>query len=683
MHSRRIRHILKKVCETVQKLMDFDRFYVVLYDPRRSILQFPLVNDQGKQSDWPERNFQKDTLPDLLMEKGKTIRIRQDTIRESNHLRYWPDSDLPQSWLGVPLVVDDSPIGALVVENYLKAEVYGSRESDLLSTIARQTAMAIENARQRDRLERQRDRFRVLHELGISLNDNIQRNEKEICELIYQNASQLMDTDNMYIALYEADPDKVDQYNEKNPEENILNGTIHFHLMYEDGKERPPWSRKPVAGQYGRTEVILCTKKEIFNKTRAESQAWYKKLGHKEFIGKTFASWLGVPVMIGGNLLGVIATYHSTDDYVYNEDDLQVLSMMADAAAAAFNNAKLYRQLEDANRQLEDKVQERTRQLEDANRQLEDKVQERTRQLEDANRQLEDANRQLEDKVQERTRQLEDANRQLEDKVQERTRELRELNEQLEDKVQERTRQKEALTELLSLNDLAGRFVHKINNLVGNIPIDIDYMKDSLVKKGVDETTYEDLNNISEQISYLVQMARRVQKSTRKLQESKQSKIFQKADAIVLLDKALNYSLGLNEEKMNKFSIQKDYRKKTLYIETFESLFVEALDNLISNAFDAMPEGGKLVLGANTCQMEGTEYAVLTIADSGKGIPEKDHHRIYNIDYSKKSGGLGYGLWSVKRICDATATKIHFSSKENTGTSFSLYIPLLNEGENQ
>ena len=76
-----------------------------------------------------------------------------------------------------------------------------------------------------------------------------------------------------------------------------------------------------------------------------ESRAWYARTGHEEYVG-AFGSWLGVPMMLGGRVLGVIATYHPTREYVYSVDDLNVLQAIANQAANAIHNTQQYNQLE-------------------------------------------------------------------------------------------------------------------------------------------------------------------------------------------------------------------------------------------------------------------------------------------------------------------------------------------------
>jgi signal transduction histidine kinase len=160
----------------------------------------------------------------------------------------------------------------------------------------------------------------------------IRLSEDEVLRLIYDQASKLMDTGNVYIALYDETTD-----------------IVRFPLAFVDGELINIESRK--AGK-GRTEEIIRSKKPMLTATKAEAEVWYAQPEHKEYWGRTFASWLGVPMMVGERILGVIATYHPTVDYVYSGDDLVILQAMANQAAVALDNARLY---EDA-RKLQDEV---------------------------------------------------------------------------------------------------------------------------------------------------------------------------------------------------------------------------------------------------------------------------------------------------------------------------------------
>jgi transcriptional regulator with GAF, ATPase, and Fis domain len=176
------------------------------------------------------------------------------------------------------------------------------------------------------RLERRNNSFEALTQISQELTANVQSGEQQILQIIHKQASQIMDTDNMYIALYD-------------PRQNM----VSFGLAYMDGK---PVDIAPRSEGRGRTEWIIDNKTPILNYTKVEAENWYERPNTEEYIGQTFASWLGVPIMIGTEVLGVIATYHKTVEYKYDPDDLKVLTLMGRQAAIALQNARLIRQLD-------------------------------------------------------------------------------------------------------------------------------------------------------------------------------------------------------------------------------------------------------------------------------------------------------------------------------------------------
>ncbi|MBN1933455.1 MAG: GAF domain-containing protein [Anaerolineae bacterium] len=359
MVSERIQSILKSAYAGVARLLQFERFYVILYDELRKQVEFPLVAEQGEfvtGEAWMQRSYQGTTfLPDAVIAQRKPLLLEKQVAAELGSLAYWPKGDLPLSWLGVPMVAQDQMIGTLVVENWQTPMAFGERAVRLLSTIAGQTAVALQSARLDERLDRRLKNLNAVYAVGQTLTSSIGMNESQILTLLRKQASAVMNTANMYIALYDPDPNCPDLYHPEDASKCQIHGTVRFPLMYIEDEPAVVESRKATPGAYGRTEVILATRRPIFNRTQAESVAWYEQQGRREFIGRKFASWIGVPIIAGENALGVIAAYHDTDDFVYDDEDLQVLRLMAGQAAIALENARLYQEARSevvANKQL-------------------------------------------------------------------------------------------------------------------------------------------------------------------------------------------------------------------------------------------------------------------------------------------------------------------------------------------
>jgi GAF domain-containing protein len=250
-----------------------------------------------------------------------------------------------QSTAAVPLKAGDEPVG-LMFANYRIKQEFTTEQKELIELFANQAAIAIQNARlykgldelvkertgqledANYRLDEINQRLEILIDFGQKLTSGIRLREDEILNLIHKEASGLMDTQNMYIALYDKEKDEV-----------------RFGLAFYSGnridvKTEPSW--QPRKAGKGKTEEIIRTKKFLFHKTKQEAEEWYAEPGHKEYVGKASPSWIGVPIISGFEVLGVIATYHPTEDNVYDQDDLKILQGIADQAVVALDNAHLY-----------------------------------------------------------------------------------------------------------------------------------------------------------------------------------------------------------------------------------------------------------------------------------------------------------------------------------------------------
>ncbi len=108
------------------------------------------------------------------------------------------------------------------------------------------------------------------------------------------------------------------------------------------------------------------------------------------------------------------------------------------------------------------------------------------------------------------------------------------------------------------------------------------------------------------------------------------------------------------------------------------------LDNLVSNAVEAMPDGGMLsirtALASNLqIQQKGTEprdYVTLEVMDTGRGIAPEFMEKLFQPFVSGRTSGTGLGLTIVKKIVEDHGGYIEVNSEEGTGTSFLVYLPV-------
>jgi len=112
--------------------------------------------------------------------------------------------------------------------------------------------------------------------------------------------------------------------------------------------------------------------------------------------------------------------------------------------------------------------------------------------------------------------------------------------------------------------------------------------------------------------------------------------------------------------------------------EADESLFTQAINNLVQNAIKFSPKGE--TISVNISKKSG--MGIFEVKDHGVGIPEKYQDDLFNnlkLHHSQGTAGekgTGLGLSITKNIIEAHEMQIRFKSKENQGTSFFIDIPL-------
>ena len=107
-----------------------------------------------------------------------------------------------------------------------------------------------------------------------------------------------------------------------------------------------------------------------------------------------------------------------------------------------------------------------------------------------------------------------------------------------------------------------------------------------------------------------------------------------------------------------------------VYVDTHQ--IRQVLGNLVTNAYQAMPEGGDLSIRA---QVEEGVVA-LSVADTGMGISEENMAKLFEPLFTTKAKGLGLGLMVVKNLVEANGGSIEVESEVGKGSTFTVRLPL-------
>ena len=140
--------------------------------------------------------------------------------------------------------------------------------------------------------------------------------------------------------------------------------------------------------------------------------------------------------------------------------------------------------------------------------------------------------------------------------------------------------------------------------------------------------------------------------------------------------------LQMHEGKLRNWRIVVEKRKRANKpVKIYEGDIRQVLNNLVSNAIDAMPQGGRLLVRSReaTSWRTGQKGLMLTIADNGTGIAPEIREKVFEAFYTTKGiGGTGLGLWISKDIVERHhgTLAVRSSQRElHRGTVFCLFLP--------
>ena len=102
-----------------------------------------------------------------------------------------------------------------------------------------------------------------------------------------------------------------------------------------------------------------------------------------------------------------------------------------------------------------------------------------------------------------------------------------------------------------------------------------------------------------------------------------------------------------------------------------------ALLNLVQNALDAMPQGGRLTLRGH----RSGATVQLDVCDTGSGMPPEHCTHIFEPLYTTKTGGTGLGLYIVQEVVTAHGGHVTVQSAVDHGSTFTLTLPLMDKGD--
>ncbi len=244
---------------------------------------------------------------------------------------------------------------------------------------------------------------------------------------------------------------------------------------------------------------------------------------------------------------------------------------------------------------------------------------------------------------------------------------LGEYSQKLEELVQKRTEQlKKTQAELVkserlaAIGELAGMVGHDLRNPLSGIKNSAYFMK----KKGnqISQTQAQEmLETIDKCVNYSNKIVNDLLDYSRELHLERNEESLKKllSECLRLLDLPEKIEIQNHLEDELTFKVDSDKIKR---------VFI----NLIKNAIDAMPNGGKITVDGK--RTDG--IFEISFADTGPGIAENVLPKLFAPLFTTKAQGMGFGLAICKRIIEAHGGTIAVKTAKDKGTTFTLTFPI-------
>ncbi len=225
---------------------------------------------------------------------------------------------------------------------------------------------------------------------------------------------------------------------------------------------------------------------------------------------------------------------------------------------------------------------------------------------------------------------------------------------------------------LALVGQLAAGVAHSIRNPLTSVKMRLFSLERSL---SLTPTQQEDLEVISEEIRHIDAIVRSF------LEFSRPPKL--KVQPVSLSD-VVDSTLTLLNQRLESYGVAVEVKRNGRLPEITgdPEQLKEMLVNLMLNACEAMPQGGRIIIQEGTGQTAALgPVAVLTVSDTGPGIPASIQDKIFHPFFSTKEEGTGLGLPIVNRIVKEHAGSIDVISREHEGTTFVISLPVQEEME--
>jgi two-component system, NtrC family, nitrogen regulation sensor histidine kinase NtrY len=244
------------------------------------------------------------------------------------------------------------------------------------------------------------------------------------------------------------------------------------------------------------------------------------------------------------------------------------------------------------------------------------------------------------------------------------------FNRMTEDLVHQKDRTLQA-ERVAAWRELARRLAHELKNPLFPLQVTVENlmrakqkspeMFEEVFQEGT-ATLLAEINNLKTIIGRFSEFSKMPQPQRRPTQVN---------DVVHSVLRVFQAQLRSNDKEKSQISVHTELAEALPEISADPDLIHRALQNLVLNAIDAMPQGGELTIRTETV---GDRVAI-SVSDTGSGLTSEECERLFTPYYTTKQHGTGLGLAIVQSVVSDHGGKISVESTKEKGTTFRIELP--------
>jgi GAF domain-containing protein/DNA-binding response OmpR family regulator len=306
------------VGDKIQEIFDAQVVDIGIVDRDAGEIHFPYTIERGVR--FPDEPMAIQGPRGHVLETREAIVLNEDAnvrVIEMGQTTPVIQGEPAKSIVFAPLVVRDEAMGVISLQNLDREHAFPESDVRLLTTLAASLSVALENARLIDETRQRVADLDTINRVGQAI--SAQLDLPTLIELVGEQIRTTFDADIAFVALRDEAADVI---------------TFPYHV--EQGIRE---AQVPLPRGSGLSWRILTSREPLLLNRSAQFEA----VGVPA-IGTPALSWLGVPIVVGDEAIGVISVQSTRDEGRFGEADMRLLKTIASNVGVAIQNARLYRE---------------------------------------------------------------------------------------------------------------------------------------------------------------------------------------------------------------------------------------------------------------------------------------------------------------------------------------------------